>query len=76
LHATGARPRRSARTGIQALTSAERRVVELASDGLTNRQIADRLVLAPKTVEWHLSHAFAKLGIRSRRELDAVRAQT
>jgi DNA-binding CsgD family transcriptional regulator len=36
---------------------------------MTNRQIAGRLVVTPKTVEWHLTHAYAKLGITSRREL-------
>ncbi|MGK2851531.1 MAG: AAA family ATPase [Candidatus Limnocylindrales bacterium] len=51
------------------LTSAEARVVELIAGGLTNRAVADRLVLSPKTVEAHLARAYAKLGVRSRAEL-------
>ncbi|MEO5941328.1 MAG: helix-turn-helix transcriptional regulator, partial [Candidatus Limnocylindrales bacterium] len=51
------------------LTPAEARVVELIAGGLTNRAVAERLVLSPKTVEAHLARAYAKLGIRSRAEL-------
>ena len=51
------------------LTPAEARVVELIAAGLTNRAVAERLVLSPKTVEAHLARAYAKLGIRSRAEL-------
>jgi len=69
LHAAGARPRRRARSGPDALTSAERRVAELAARGLANRAIAAELVLSTRTVEWQLARAFAKLGVRSRQEL-------
>jgi DNA-binding NarL/FixJ family response regulator len=41
----------------------------LAADGLTNSQIAQTLFVTAKTVEAHLSHAYAKLGIRSRAQL-------
>lgn len=51
------------------LTPAEARVVELIAAGLTNRAVAERLVLSPKTVEAHLARAYAKLGVRSRAEL-------
>ncbi len=51
------------------LTPAETRVVELIAEGLTNRAVADRLVLSPKTVEAHLGRAYTKLGVRSRAEL-------
>jgi DNA-binding CsgD family transcriptional regulator len=51
------------------LTGAERRVVELAADGLTNKEIAQVLFVGVKTVEKHLSHAYAKLGVRSRAQL-------
>jgi len=48
---------------------AERRVVDLASSGLSNPEIAETLVIARKTVEWHLSKAFGKLDVSSREEL-------
>jgi DNA-binding NarL/FixJ family response regulator len=51
------------------LTPAERRVVELAADGLSNKEIASSLVVTVRTVEVHLTHAYAKLGIRSRTQL-------
>jgi DNA-binding CsgD family transcriptional regulator len=69
LVAAGARPRRIAVTGVGALTPSERRVVDLAAEGRTNRQIAESLFVTPKAVEFHLANAFPKLGIGSRREL-------
>ena len=69
LHASGARPRRNALSGPEALTPSERRVADLAAGGATNRDIAQALFVTPKTVEIHLSNAYRKLGIRSRREL-------
>jgi DNA-binding CsgD family transcriptional regulator len=69
LVAAGARPRRPALSGVQALTPSERRVCELAADGLTNREIAQALFVSTKTVEFHLRNAYLKLRIRSRREL-------
>jgi DNA-binding CsgD family transcriptional regulator len=69
LHAAGARPRTDALRGPGALTASERRVVDLAATGQTNRDIAQALYVTPKTVEVHLSNAYRKLGIRSRREL-------
>lgn len=69
---TGVRPRRTAVTGLEALTAAERRVVELAATGRSNREIAQGLFVTAKTVEKHLGNAYAKLGIRSRKELPAV----
>jgi DNA-binding CsgD family transcriptional regulator len=51
------------------LTSAERRIADLAAEGLTNRLIAQRLFVTPPTVETHLRHVFQKLDIRSRNEL-------
>jgi DNA-binding CsgD family transcriptional regulator len=71
LLATGARPRRTALTGPDALTSAERRVAGLAADGTSNRQIAQHLFITLPTVETHLRHAFHKLGITSRSGLPA-----
>jgi DNA-binding CsgD family transcriptional regulator len=69
IYATGARPRTTALAGVLALTASERRVADLASDGQTNRDIAQALYVTPKTVEVHLSNAYRKLGIASRREL-------
>ena len=69
IYATGARPRTTALRGVLALTASERRVAGLAADGQTNRDIAQTLYVTPKTVEVHLSNAYRKLGIGSRREL-------
>jgi DNA-binding CsgD family transcriptional regulator len=51
------------------LTAAEQRVVDLAARGLSNKQIARRLFVAVHTVEVHLAHAYAKLGVHSRAQL-------
>ena len=51
------------------LTPAEQRVAELASGGMPNKQIARVLFVTVHTVEAHLSHAYAKLGVRSRGQL-------
>ena len=72
LYATGARPRTTALSGVASLTSSERRVADLAADGLSNRDIAQTLYVTPKTVEVHLTNAYRKLGIASRRELPAA----
>ena len=69
LAAAGARPRRAAMTGIEALTEGERRVLRAAAGGRTNREIAQELVVTTKTVEAHLHNAYGKLGIRSRKEI-------
>ncbi len=69
LVATGARPRRAALTGPDALTAGERRVAALAAEGASNRQIAEHLFITQATVETHLRHAFRKLGITSRADL-------
>jgi DNA-binding NarL/FixJ family response regulator len=75
LHAAGARPRADVGSGVGALTASERRVVDLAAEGSSNREIAQALYVTPKTVEVHLSNAYRKLGIRSRRELGGVLAK-
>jgi len=51
------------------LTAAERRVAALAAEGLTNRQIAEQLLVSVKAIEWHLSNIYRKLEIRSRKAL-------
>jgi len=72
LHVAGARPRRDWSVGAEALTPSELRIVRLARDGRTNRQIAQELYVSIKTVEGHLARAYGKLGIASREELDRV----
>jgi DNA-binding CsgD family transcriptional regulator len=70
--AAGARPRRTALHGLGALTARERQAVLLAADGLSNREIAERLVVTLKTVEWHLNKGYRKLGVSSRAQLRKV----
>jgi DNA-binding CsgD family transcriptional regulator len=72
LVAVGARPRRDAATGREALTVRESQVAGLAAQGMSNREIAEALFVTVKTVEWHLKHAYRKLGVSSRRELGAA----
>ena len=64
--------RQTAISGWESLTEAERRVVRLLANGLTNGQIADRLFLSRRTVESHLAHAYAKLGASTRVQLAAM----
>jgi len=51
------------------LTQTEAKIAALVADGLTNREVADRLGVGVKTVETHLTRVFRKLAIRSRDEL-------
>lgn len=69
LRAAGVRPRREALGGVESLTPSERRVAGMAADEMTNREIAQALFVTPKTVEVHLSNAYRKLEISSRRQL-------
>ena len=55
------------------LTETERRIVALVAAGHTNAEAAHELALSPKTIEWNLSKAYRKLGVRSRSELAARR---
>jgi DNA-binding CsgD family transcriptional regulator len=70
IEATGARPRKILQTGLDALTASERRVAQLAAEGMSNKEIAQTLFVTIKTVEVHLSHAYRKLEISSRAQLD------
>ena len=64
------------RAPVDVLTPRELRVATLATEGLTNREIAQRLFLSPKTIEAHLRSVYLTLGIRRRHELaDALRAR-
>jgi len=56
-------------TGWAAMTKSELAVAELVADGLTNREIAERLFVSPHTVNTHLRHVFAKLQVHSRVDL-------
>ncbi|MFJ8663394.1 LuxR C-terminal-related transcriptional regulator [Streptomyces sp. NPDC093795] len=54
------------------LTPQQQRIARLVAGGATNREVADRLTLSPRTVDHHLRSVFARLGIRSRVELPGV----
>jgi DNA-binding CsgD family transcriptional regulator len=69
LRIAGARPRRDALRGRDALTPSELRVARMAAEGMTNRSIAQALFVTLRTVELHLTSSYAKLGIRARTEL-------
>jgi len=56
-------------SGWGALTTSELTVARLVAEGLTNREVAERLFVSPHTVNSHLRHVFSKLGINSRVEL-------
>lgn len=68
LRGTGRQPRRPP-FGWASLTAAELKVIRLVAEGLGNPGIAERLYLSRHTVESHLKHVFAKLGVESRTEL-------
>jgi DNA-binding CsgD family transcriptional regulator len=61
---------------LEELTPQQRQIVRLASDGLTDREIADRLFLSPRTVSSHLYRSYPKLGVASRHQLRDVIART
>src|SRR5580658_964205 len=61
--------------GWAAMTDSELAVVRLVADGLTNREVAERLYISPHTVDGHLRHAFEKLGINSRVTLTRIAAE-
>jgi DNA-binding CsgD family transcriptional regulator len=72
LKATGARPRKILRTGVDALTPSEHRIARLASEGMANKEIAQTLFVTVRTVETHLHSAYQKLDIGARSELPRV----
>lgn len=72
LRATGEQTSRPKSEGLDELTSQELQVIELAAEGLTNREIGERLYLSHRTVGVHLYRAFPKLGITSRAQIRGV----
>jgi len=66
--------RRGLLTGLEALTASERRIAELAAEGLTNREIAQTLFVTARTVEGHLTHVFYKLDVKDRTALPSALA--
>jgi DNA-binding CsgD family transcriptional regulator len=75
LIATGEIVRKRGVETVTNLTAQEAHIARLARDGRTNPEIGAQLYLSARTVEWHLRKVFAKLGIGSRRELDAALVQ-
>ncbi|HTZ64248.1 MAG TPA: helix-turn-helix transcriptional regulator [Solirubrobacteraceae bacterium] len=76
LLATGEKVRKRTAAARDELTAQERQIAQLASTGLSNPEIATRMFLSPRTVEYHLSKVFPKLGVNSRKDLArALRAQ-
>jgi DNA-binding CsgD family transcriptional regulator len=69
LAATGETVRKRAVETRDELTPQEAQIARLARDGHTSSEIGAQLFLSPRTVDWHLSKVFAKLGIKSRRHL-------
>lgn len=63
--------RRRPSTGWESLTEAELDIVRLMAEGLTNREIARRLFVSPRTVQTHVAHVFTKLGASRRSEVAA-----
>ncbi|MFI5833318.1 ATP-binding protein [Micromonospora sp. NPDC051300] len=69
IDATGRRAPAPDDRGVDRLTSQERQIALHVAEGLTNREIATRIFLSPKTVEYHLGNVYRKLRLRSRPEL-------
>ncbi|MGH2899960.1 MAG: helix-turn-helix transcriptional regulator, partial [Solirubrobacteraceae bacterium] len=69
LAASGVRVPARPRSGIDALTPSEARIVRMAAAGASNRELAQELFLSVKTIEMHLGRAYRKLDVSSRREL-------
>jgi len=75
LSASGARPRRRAVSGIEALTPSQLRIAGMAATGQSNREIAQALFLSVRTIENQLRQVYSKLDVTSRHELAGALAQ-
>ena len=69
LRASGIRLQREPVSGADSLTPSERRIAEMAAEGLSNAEIAQELFLTVKTIEMHLTRAYRKLDVRRRAQL-------
>ncbi|WIM96413.1 AAA family ATPase [Actinoplanes oblitus] len=76
LRAAGASSPRQDPAAVDRLTSTELHVAQLAAQGLTNREIGERLYVSPRTVSTHLQRMFPKLGVTARGELAGVLRST
>jgi DNA-binding CsgD family transcriptional regulator/tetratricopeptide (TPR) repeat protein len=72
LEATGETVRKRDSAAPVELTTQESHISQLARQGHSNSEIAARLFISPRTVEWHMGKVFAKLGVTSRKELRSV----
>jgi DNA-binding CsgD family transcriptional regulator len=72
LRAAGGHQRHRTTDALDELTPQEARIAELVSEGSTNPEIAEHLFISRRTVEYHLSHVFAKVGVTSRTQLARV----
>ena len=61
-----ARPARACPTSPAGLTAREVEILRLVVQGLTDAQVAEQLVISPRTVNWHLTSIYSKLGVSSR----------
>jgi len=64
-----------AAAGLEELTAHELQIARLVAYGMTNREVAAKLFLSPKTIEYHLSQIYRKLDLRSRTQLASLMAQ-
>jgi DNA-binding CsgD family transcriptional regulator len=76
LRATGERVRARTADTLTQLTAREAQIAQLASEGLSNPEIAARLFMSPRTVEYHLRKVFTKFAISSRNQLHGALAST
>jgi DNA-binding CsgD family transcriptional regulator len=72
LRAAGSQVRKPVATATSVLTVQESQIAQLVAQGLTNAEVANRMFLSPRTVEYHLANVFAKLQLRSRHQLAAL----